>query len=74
MQNTKILVSAEQIQKRVQELARKISQDYAGRRLTIVCVLRGLSLYAYARTEKRQQASQPARADSVQAIAMVREA
>jgi hypoxanthine phosphoribosyltransferase len=39
LQTTKILVTAEQIQKRVQELARKISQDYAGRRVTIVCVL-----------------------------------
>lgn len=39
LENAKILVSAEQIQKRVQELARKISQDYAGKRLTIVCVL-----------------------------------
>src|SRR5204863_8520580 len=46
LENAKILVSAEQIQKRVQELARKISQDYAGRRLTIVCVLENGFIFA----------------------------
>ncbi len=37
--NLKVLLSAEQIQKRVQELARQISQDYRGRPLCAVCVL-----------------------------------
>jgi len=42
--------------------------------LTVVCLFRGLSLYAYARAGGRQRASQPANADPVQAMAMVREA
>jgi len=46
LQTTKILVSAEQIQKRVHELARKISQDYAGKKLTIVCVLENGFIFA----------------------------
>ena len=46
LHTTKILVSAEQIQKRVQELARKISQDYAGRKVTIVCVLENGFIFA----------------------------
>ena len=46
LQTTKILVSAEQIQKRVQELARKISQDYSGRKVTLVCVLENGFIFA----------------------------
>jgi hypoxanthine phosphoribosyltransferase len=46
LQTAKILVSAEQIQKRVQELARKISQDYGGRKVTIVCVLENGFIFA----------------------------
>jgi hypoxanthine phosphoribosyltransferase len=44
--NAKVLVSAEQIQKRVQELARKISQDYAGKQLTLICVLENGFIFA----------------------------
>src|SRR6185295_19643567 len=36
-----ILVSEEAIQARVRELGRRISQDYAGRNLTLVSVLKG---------------------------------
>ncbi len=44
--NAKVLVSAEQIQRRVQELARKISQDYAGKQLTLICVLENGFIFA----------------------------
>lgn len=37
----KVLVSEEQIQKRVKELGSQISRDYAGQELLIVCILRG---------------------------------
>ena len=34
----KVLVSEEQIQKRVKELGSQISRDYAGQELLIVCI------------------------------------
>ncbi len=46
LQNTKVMVTAEQIQKRVRELARKISQDYSGKTLTVVCVLENGFIFA----------------------------
>jgi hypoxanthine phosphoribosyltransferase len=36
-----VLISDGDIQKRVRELGRRISEDYAGRDLTAVCILRG---------------------------------
>jgi hypoxanthine phosphoribosyltransferase len=36
-----VLVSAEDLQSRVRDLAQEISRDYAGRRLLLVCVLKG---------------------------------
>src|SRR5262245_39006448 len=36
-----VLVSAEALQSRVRDLAQAISRDYAGRRLLLVCVLKG---------------------------------
>ena len=40
------LISAEQLQARVGELGRAITRDYAGRRLVVVCVLRGAFVFA----------------------------
>jgi hypoxanthine phosphoribosyltransferase len=37
--NRKIVVTTEQLQKRVSELARQINQDYAGKALHVLCVL-----------------------------------
>jgi hypoxanthine phosphoribosyltransferase len=37
--NLKVLLTTEQISKRVKELARQISEDYRGKTLTAVCVL-----------------------------------
>lgn len=37
--NQKVVLSSEQIQKRVGELARQINTDYAGRSLHVLCVL-----------------------------------
>jgi hypoxanthine phosphoribosyltransferase len=37
--NQKVVLSTEQIQKRVSELARQINTDYAGRTLHVLCVL-----------------------------------
>ncbi len=41
----KVLISEEQINTRVKELAKQISVDYAGKQPLIVCILRGASLF-----------------------------
>ena len=41
----KILISEEQINARVKELAKQISADYAGKKPLLVCILRGASLF-----------------------------
>lgn len=41
----KVLISEEQINTRVKELAKQISQDYAGKKPLLVCVLRGASIF-----------------------------
>ena len=41
----KVLISEEQINTRVKELAKQISKDYAGKTPLLVCILRGASLF-----------------------------
>jgi hypoxanthine phosphoribosyltransferase len=41
----KILVSEEDLQKRIAELGKEISQDYAGKDLHLICILRGGILF-----------------------------
>ena len=41
----KVLISEEQINARVKDLAKQISADYAGRQPLLVCILRGASLF-----------------------------
>jgi len=41
----KVLISEEQINTRVKELAKQISADYAGKTPLLVCILRGASLF-----------------------------
>ncbi len=43
--NIDTLFSATQIQERVRELGRQITQDHAGRELVVVCVLRGAFVF-----------------------------
>lgn len=40
-----ILISKEQIQKRTQEIAKQISDDYRGERVIMVCVLNGAMIF-----------------------------
>lgn len=40
-----VLISAEQIQERVQQLGAEIAQRYAGQKLVLICVLRGASVF-----------------------------
>jgi hypoxanthine phosphoribosyltransferase len=39
------LITTSEIQARIQELARAISQDYAGRDLLLICVLKGAAMF-----------------------------
>ena len=39
-----VLVSADDLQRRVRELGEEISRDYAGRDLLLICVLKGAVL------------------------------
>ena len=41
----KILITKEQLQKRVEELGKQISEDYKGEKLTLICILRGASVF-----------------------------
>jgi len=41
-----VLISEEEIQKRVNELANTIQADYAGEEITIICVLKGAVMFA----------------------------
>ncbi len=41
----RVLISEEQINTRVKELAKQISADYAGKKPLLVCILRGASLF-----------------------------
>lgn len=42
----KVLLTAEQIQRRVKELGEQISRDYAGKRLMLICVLHNGFVFA----------------------------
>jgi hypoxanthine-guanine phosphoribosyltransferase len=42
----KILVSKEQIQKRVQELGKQLTKDYAGKKVVMVVLLKGAAHFA----------------------------
>ena len=40
-ENFKVLISKEQLEKRIEELAKQIDEDYLGKEITVVCVMRG---------------------------------
>lgn len=48
MQNgvERVLISKEDVQKRVKELAAEINKEYAGKKLTLVCILTGAIVFA----------------------------
>lgn len=45
MKNLKIVLSEEQIQKRVKELGKIISKDYEGKRPVVICMLKGAIVF-----------------------------
>ncbi len=52
----KVLIGREEIERRVEELARQISNDYAGKELVVVCMLKG-AVYFFADITKRLELS-----------------
>ena len=45
MQNKEVLISAEQIEQRIQEMAKQISRDYQGKRPLLVGILKGAFVF-----------------------------
>lgn len=41
----KVLISAEEIQKRTDEIAKQITEDYKGQEVIMICILRGATLF-----------------------------
>lgn len=41
MKNLKILIEEEKLQKRIEELAEQINQDYIGEEIILICILKG---------------------------------
>lgn len=56
----KVLISKEQIEKRIKELAKQISQDYEGKDLVCVIILRGAFMFV---TDLAKEISIPAKFD-----------
>ena len=44
-ENIRVLLSREKISTRIEELAKQIGQDYQGREITMICVLKGSFLF-----------------------------
>ena len=40
-----VLISEEEVNERIKELGRQISEDYAGRQVHLVCILKGASFF-----------------------------
>lgn len=45
MDNISVLISEEEVNKRIAELGAQISSDYAGREITLICILKGSVFY-----------------------------
>lgn len=41
----KVLIKKEEVQNRIQELAKQISKDYEGRDIEVICILRGAAIF-----------------------------
>lgn len=51
-ENFKELISEEELQKRIEEMAKQIDEDYKGKEITIICVMRGAIFFAVELTLK----------------------
>lgn len=51
-ENFKVLISKEELDKRIEELANQIDKDYLGKEITIICVMRGAAFFTVELTLK----------------------
>ena len=52
----RVLLTEEEVDKRINEVAAKISEDYAGKQVHMICILKGRSIL-YLRTGKEDDGS-----------------
>lgn len=45
MENVKVLIEEEKIQEKVREIAKKIEEDYMGKEITLICILKGSTFF-----------------------------
>ncbi len=45
MEELKVLIEEERIQKKVEEIAKKIEKDYEGKEITLICILKGSTFF-----------------------------
>ncbi len=46
MEELKVLIDEKTLQKKIEELAKKIMKDYQGKELTFICILKGSAIFA----------------------------
>jgi len=56
MENFKVLITEEQLQKRMSELAKQIEKDYEGKEITVICVMNGAIFFTVQLTLKIKNA------------------
>jgi len=54
MENLKILYSKQEIQERLEQLAKQLDEDYKGKTITVLCVMRGACFFTVELTLKMQ--------------------
>lgn len=52
MDKIEVLFSEEEIEKKLNELARKIEEDYNGKEITVICVLKGATFFTIELTKR----------------------
>lgn len=45
MENIKVLIEEEKIQEKIKDIAKKIEQDYEGKEITLICILKGSTFF-----------------------------
>lgn len=45
MENIKVLIEEEKIQEKIKEIAKRVEQDYEGKEITLICILKGSTFF-----------------------------
>ena len=54
MEDIKVLISEEELQKRIEEIAKQIQEEYKGKEITLICILKGSVLFTVDLAKKIQ--------------------